>query len=60
MEKYPDEISPEEVKKRDDEKAKKAAEESEESTTVAKRKGCKIFVYGTNFVKAEVSLALIC
>lgn len=47
------------MKKRDDEKAKKAAEESEESTTVAKRKGCKIFVYGTNFVKAEVSIALI-
>lgn len=57
LEKYPDEITPEEVKKRDDEKAKKAAEETEESTTVAKRKGCKIFVYGSNFVKAEVRVS---
>lgn len=54
LEKYADDMPAEEVKKREDEKAKKAAEEAEESATVAKRKGCKIFVFGSNFVKSEV------
>jgi hypothetical protein len=51
LEKYPDEMPADEIKKREDEKAKKALEETEESQTVAKRKGYKIFVFGHNFVK---------
>ena len=50
-----DEIPEEERKKREDEKAKKVAEENEEINTVAKRKGNKIYIHGTNFIKSEYS-----
>ncbi len=59
MDKYPDEMPAEEVKKREDEKQKKALEESEESNTVAKRKGVKMFIYGHNFIKSDVSKLLM-
>ena len=48
-------MPPEEIKKKEDEKAKKAQEEAEESMTIPKRKGVKIFLYGHNFVKSEVT-----
>ena len=53
IEKYPDDLPAEEIKKRDEEKLRKAQEETEESTTVAKRRGTKIFIYGQDFVKME-------
>lgn len=45
----------EEIKKREDERIKKATEETEEANTQAKRKGVKMFIYGLNFVKNDVS-----
>lgn len=56
IEKYPEDLPPEEVKKRDEEKLKRAQEETEESTTVARRRGQRIFVYGSDFQKLEVRL----
>ena len=56
IEKYPDDLPAEEVKKRDEEKLKRAQEETEESQTVAKRRGIKIFIYGTDFCKMDVRL----
>jgi hypothetical protein len=53
LEKYPDDLPAEEVKKRDEEKQRKAQEETEESTTSAKRRGTKIFIYGHDFVKMD-------
>jgi len=49
----PEEITEEEIKKRDEEKAKRAAEETEEVQTVAKRKGCKMYLYGENLLKGN-------
>ena len=46
IEKYPDDLPAEEVKKRDEEKLRKAQEETEESQTVPKRRGTKMFIYG--------------
>lgn len=53
IEKYPDDLPAEEVKKRDEEKARKAQEETEESTTIAKRRGARIFIYGLDFMRVE-------
>ncbi len=39
LEKYPEDLPPEEIKKRDEEKLKRAQEETEESTTAARRRG---------------------
>ncbi len=46
-------MSPEEVKKREDERAKKTQEEFDESQNVAKRKGVKVFLHGSNFLKTQ-------
>ena len=43
----------EEKKKREDEKARKRQEETEEANTVAKRKGYRILVHGTNFQRTD-------
>jgi hypothetical protein len=56
IEKYPDDLPADEVKKRDEEKLKRAQEETEESQTVAKRRGIKIVIYGTDFCKMDVRL----
>lgn len=53
IEKYPDDLAAEEVKKRDEEKIRKAQEETEESQTVPKRRGTKIFIYGNDFCKMD-------
>lgn len=53
IEKYPDDLPAEEVKKREEEKQRKAQEETEESTTQAKRRGAKVFIYGTDFLRLE-------
>lgn len=52
-EELPEEITEEEIAKRDEEKAKVAEAETEESTTLPKRKGFRIFVHGTGFLKAD-------
>ena len=46
-------MSEEEKKKREEEKAKKILEENEEVNTVAKRKGNRIYIHGSNFIKSE-------
>lgn len=56
-EELPEEITEEEIAKRDEEKAKVAEAETEESTTMAKRKGFRIFVHGTAFLKADEIIA---
>ena len=48
---YPEGISEDEIKKKEDEAAKKANEETEESSTVAKRRGARMYIYGTGFIK---------
>lgn len=53
IEKYPDDLPAEEVKKRDEEKVRKAQEETEESQTVPKRRGTKIFIFGNDFCKMD-------
>lgn len=50
---YPEDMSEEEKKKREEEKAKKILEENEEVNTVAKRKGNRIYIHGSNFIKSE-------
>lgn len=47
------------MKKRDDEAAKKAGEETEESQTVAKRRGVRIYIYGTGFLKNNHLMARV-
>ena len=56
-EELPEEITEEEIAKREEEKAKVAEAETEESTTVAKRKGFRIFVHGTGFMKTDEIIA---
>lgn len=53
IEKYPDDLPAEEVKRREEERLKKVQEENEESQTVAKRRGAKIFIYGHDFNKLD-------
>jgi hypothetical protein len=49
----PEEITEEEIAKREEEKAKTAEAETEESTTTSKRKGYRLFIYGTGFKATE-------
>lgn len=44
-------ISDEERKKREEEANKKANEEHEETQTVAKRRGTRLLIYGSGFIK---------
>jgi hypothetical protein len=53
LEKVPDDLPAEEVKKREEERLRKAQEETEESQTVPKRRGMKMFIYGSDFCKME-------
>jgi hypothetical protein len=46
-------VSEEEIQKRKEERKKKEDEESEEAKTVSKRKGYKILIYGTGFIKTK-------
>lgn len=47
----PEGITEEEINKRKDEGLKKANEETEETQTVAKRRGARLYIYGTGFIK---------
>lgn len=51
---YPDGTPEEEIKKKDDEAAKKATEETEEANTVAKRRGTRLLIHGTGFMKTPL------
>lgn len=50
---YPEGTPEEEIKKKEDELAKKAAEETEETNTLAKRRGTKLIIHGTGFMKGQ-------
>jgi hypothetical protein len=45
--------SEEEIQKRKEERKKKEDEETEEAKTVSKRKGYKILLYGSGFIKTK-------
>jgi hypothetical protein len=47
----PEGITEEEINKRKEEGLKKANEETEETQTVAKRRGARMYIYGTGFIK---------
>lgn len=49
----PEDITDEDLQKRDEERQKVAEAETDEATTSSKRKGYRIFIHGTNFLKAE-------
>jgi hypothetical protein len=46
--------SEEDLKKFEEENLKKATEETEETNTVAKRRGTKMFIYGSGFVNSSM------
>lgn len=41
----------------EEEKQKRAEEETQESTTMAKRKGYRLFIHGSDFIKTEEMIA---
>jgi hypothetical protein len=49
----PEGLTEEELKKKEDEALKKANEETEETQTMAKRRGAKLCIYGTGFIKND-------
>lgn len=53
----PEDITEEELQKKDEEKQKVAEAETEESTTISKRKGYRLFLCGTNFLKSDQLVA---
>lgn len=53
-------ISEEEKKKREDEASKKANEEHEETQTVAKRRGTRLIIHGTGFIKGQTAVRFTC
>lgn len=53
-------ISEEERKKREDEQQKKASEEHEETQTVAKRRGTRLLIHGTGFIKGQTMVRFTC
>lgn len=52
-----EEKTEEELQKLEEEKQKRAEEETTESTTMAKRKGYRLFIYGSDFVKTDEMIA---
>ena len=55
----PEGLTEEEVKKREDEAIKKASEETEETQTLAKRRGVRIYIHGTGFLKNSLLMARV-
>jgi hypothetical protein len=43
--------TPEEEQKKKEEREKKAVEETEETQTVAKRRGVRVYLHGSGFIK---------
>lgn len=43
--------TPEEEQKKKEEREKKALEETEETQTVAKRRGVRVYLHGSGFIK---------
>lgn len=52
-EEVPEDLNEEELQKREEERQKIAEQETEEATTIPKRKNYRIYIYGSNFTKAE-------
>lgn len=48
---FPEGTPEEEIKKKEEEAAKKANEETEETQTVAKRRGTRLLIHGSGFMK---------
>ena len=53
-------MTEEELQKKEEEKQKIAEAETEESTTTSKRKGYRLFLCGTNFLKSDQLIAKFC
>lgn len=54
---YPEGTTEEEIKKKEDEAQKKANEETEEVNTVAKRRGTRVTIHGSGFMKNQLLMA---
>lgn len=54
---YPEGTTEEEIKKKEDEVSKKANEETEEVNTVAKRRGTRVTIHGSGFMKNQLLMA---
>lgn len=57
IEALPEGLTEDEIQKKEEEKQKVADTETEESTTVPKRKGYRLFLHGTDFLKTPQILA---